>query len=162
VSLTPKAARVLAGQLRAEVDRVSREAEALEQIGRSTEGAPDATTIWAAAGHLQAFYTGIQAAMLRVLKEIDGVVPSGPDSHQEIMRQASIEIPEVRPAFIDPPLGEALGPYRAFRHFFRHAYGVTLRWEKLEAKVRSARAVLGQVAAAVGRFHRFLDTLANG
>lgn len=162
MSLTAQGARLLSAQLRAELQRVAREAAELAEVVRVLAGAaPDATQLWAAAGHLQAFYSGIEAILLRVAKEVDGVVPTGPDSHRELLRQGSIALPGVRPAVLDAEVVDALAPYLAFRHFFRHAYGITLRWERMEAKMAGATPTFERFSRAVEEFCAFLDALAG-
>jgi hypothetical protein len=144
------------------LERVDKEAIEVTALALEIESrGPDQTLLWAAAGHLQAFYNGIEGLLLRVIKEADGAAPSGADSHLEIARQAALDIPEVRPALVDPALSEALAPYRAFRHFFRHAYGVTLSWEKMREKLLAARLVYQQFADAVSRFREFLRQVAD-
>lgn len=70
-------------------------------------------------------------------------------------------VPDLRPALVGAERVEAPGPYRAFRHFFRHAYGVTLRWEKMEGKVRQAGEVVQRFASAIEQFRALLTALSS-
>jgi hypothetical protein len=72
-----------------------------------------------------------------------------------------VEVPGIRAAVLDTALIEALSPYRAFRHFFGHAYGVVLRWDKIERKAASARDAAERFASAIASFTRFLEVLAS-
>jgi hypothetical protein len=42
-----------------------------------------------------------------------------------------------RPTVIDGPLRARLKDYLGFRHFFRYAYGYTLRWSKMRWKAEN-------------------------
>ncbi len=108
---------------------------------------------------LHDYYTAIETLFERVARSIDGDVPAGADWHRELLVQMASDIPGVRAALLDDDLHTWLSGLRAFRHFFRHAYGVTLANERLlqQADELQARhpvlltrldALLAQVDAA--------------
>ena len=61
----------LSADLQAHLVRVEREVADIE--GLVGPDAPDRTVLWAVAGHLQAFYTGCQAILQRVIERFEGL-----------------------------------------------------------------------------------------
>ena len=150
---------VLAAELEAHVARAEREVKSIEKL--ASEGAIDDRALWALAGHLQAFYTGCETVLSRVLATFDGLPVAGPDSHLRLLQQSTLDVPTVRPPILSPETADALHSYRAFRHFFRHAYGVDLIWAKMASKVENAGVVFTRFQADVRRFLNFLQTAAE-
>ncbi|MBI3184107.1 MAG: hypothetical protein HYZ28_18395 [Myxococcales bacterium] len=94
---------------------------------------------------LHQYYTALESALERVARAIDGTVPSGPRSHEELLRQAAHPIADVRPELLNPAAYSELAQLLSFRHFFRHAYLVELDWKRLEEH----RARIGRVHPSV-------------
>lgn len=115
-------ARTLLGQLAAEVDSVrqrypgviSREALALIAVD------------------LHSYYTKLESLLERILVSFEGRAPRGESGHAGLLRVAILAIPGIRPAIFGEQTREALDELRKFRHFFRHAYALDLRSDKLE------------------------------
>ena len=146
-----------AAQIRDQMARLRREVDDIEALVSSAP-TPDRTTIWAIAAHLQAFYSGCEACLQRALEPLDGAPPHGADSHVRLLRAASLEVPTVRPAVLRSETAARLDPYRAFRHFFRHGYGVDLDWwRRMESKARDIATAHAEFAKDVATFCAFLD-----
>lgn len=145
-----------AAQLRDQVARLQREVDDVEALAGAAP-APDRTALWAIAGHLQAFSSGCEACLRRALEPLDGVPAHGPDSHVRLLHAASLEIPTVRPAVLRAETVSLLDPYRAFRHVFRHGYGVDLDWSRMASRARNIRAAHAALARDVVGFCAFLD-----
>ena len=150
---------VLAAELEDHLTRTQREVESIEEL--AVGNSIDARTLWALAGHLQAFYTGCESLIVRALEKFDGLPPTGPDSHVRVLQQSILDIPGLRPAILNTKTAAALHPYRAFRHFFRHAYGVDLAWARMAAKVENARGVFRRFKEDIHTFTDFLKSAAN-
>jgi hypothetical protein len=148
----------LAADLEAHLGRTAREVEEIDEL--KSPAPPDKRTLWALAGHLQALYTGWETVMTRALERFEGLPPAGPDSHVRIIQAAVLDIPGVRPAILYPQTAVALQPYRAFRHFFRHAYGAELDWERMAAKVEDAARTSERFRQDVLAFCAFLRSAA--
>jgi hypothetical protein len=149
---------VLAAELEAHLARARRELVSIERLASDRE--IDERTLWALAGHLQALYTGWETIIRRVLEKFDGLPDEGPDSHVRLLQQSILDVPTVRPPILRPETAADLHPYRAFRHFFRHAYGVDLEWNRMASKVESAGAVLASFEGDVRQFIAFLQAAA--
>ena len=85
--------------------------------------------------------------LARKPSKLKGVVPAA----------ASLAIPTVRPAVLRASTANLLDPYRAFRHFFRHGYGVELQWSRMELKARDIQVVHAEMARDIEEFCVFLD-----
>ena len=150
----------LTADLAAHLARVEREVEDIQSL--SSAGESDRTTLWALAGHLQAFYTGCEAILQRAVERFEGPPPYGADSHIRLLQMATLNLPGLRPPILQTETAAALDPYRAFRHFFRHGYGVELDWNKMAAKVHGIGDVRTRLVHDLAELSRFLNTLASG
>ena len=73
--------------------------------------------------------------------------------HVDLLRRMRTEIEGVRPALLDSTeLERDLHELRAFRHFFRHAYGVELEPGRVEAVAEAADRIRAPLKAALDRF----------
>ena len=150
---------VIAAEIRDRSSRVEREVADIEAL---TTSAPDRTATWAIAGHLQAFYTGCETMLQAALERFDGLPSHGADSHVRLLRAATLAIPTIRPAVLAESTAAVLDPYRAFRHFFRHGYGLDLDWSRMESKVLGIRAAHAAFARDIDAFCAFLDAVGTG
>lgn len=150
---------VLAAELESHLARVEREAKSIEEL--QSAALPDRRTLWAIAGHLQALYMGCETVLSRALEKFEGLPSAGPDSQVRILQAAALDVPELRPSVVRQETAQALHPYRAFRHFFRHAYGVELAWDKMSRKVRDASSTFAQFAEDIRAFCAFLRSAAK-
>ena len=61
--------------------------------------------------------------MLCLANDIDGYVPAGATTHQDLLDQMLVAIADRRPALIDQHLYAVLVEIKNFRHLVRHRYG---------------------------------------
>jgi hypothetical protein len=150
-------------RLRAEVASDRRAlAHQLDELRSLTlgPGAPDGDVARAAVA-LHHAYAAVEAILSRVCRELEGALPAGPDWHQALLDSMALEIEGVRPAVISRT---TLGPLRrllAFRHFFRHAYAVTLEGARLAELRADAEAADAGLASDLDRLDAFLRELAE-
>jgi hypothetical protein len=106
----------------------------------------------AACAMLHSFYTEIEKILKLCAREWDGQSPSSDSWHKDLLLQMSQATPK-RPPVISPGLVEVLSEFLAFRHLFRGASIVLMRWEKLApliAKVdRTYEGARGEIEAFV-------------
>src|SRR5450756_3046084 len=95
------------GDYRAVAARIAQELAALEAVAARVGGAWAAATLAsddyhvdAAALNLHGFYAGLERVFLVVAERIDRSVPSGANWRQELLRQMTSALPDVRPAVI--------------------------------------------------------------
>ena len=89
---------------------------------------------------LHSFYNGLENIFDIIAKNIDGSVPAGNKSHQELLHQMASEN-SMRDEVIDEKLYLKLREYATFRHFYRHAYSFQLNWEKMKPLAQNIHIV---------------------
>lgn len=91
---------------------------------------PTWVELYAIAGMLHEFYNGIERIFERIAVGMGEGLPAGTAWHTDLLNRVATET-EARSPVIDGPLHARLTEYLKFRHFFRHAYGYTLEWDRL-------------------------------
>ena len=71
---------------------------------------------------VERYYTAVEATLTRVLRALDGDVPSGSASHQELLRAATVAVAGARPAIVGKEALAELRELLKFRHLARHGY----------------------------------------
>ena len=145
---------VLVRRLAAEIES---ELAGLDELERELANAPrqdDSYSLRARGSILHDFYGGVERVFVRIASELNGGVPRAEQWHRELVRNMTLEIPEVRPAVLDPALAEALGAYLRFRHLFRNVYGSVIEAERLHPLEERLPATL---AAFRERIRAFLS-----
>ncbi len=103
---------------------------------------------------LHGYYGAVEAMFTRISRVVEGSLPKGADWHRDLLRSMSLQLPEVRPAVISQESEQQLLPLLSFRHFFRHAYSVTLDRARL---LGHAERVLGVHARLREELAHFVD-----
>lgn len=148
--MTPE--KAFARRLAAEIEH---ELEHLEQLREELAAAPrddDTFTLRARGSMLHDFYSGIERVFIRIAEELNGGVPQGEQWHRQLVTDMSLEIPEVRPAVIEPELARELGDYLRFRHVFRNVYGSLLEAGRMRPLDERLPAVLATFRTQVRAF----------
>jgi hypothetical protein len=76
---------------------------------------------------LHSFYTEIEKILKLIARHWDGDMPPSDAWHKHLLNQLS-EAAVRRPAVLSPALVEVLSEFLAFRHLFRGASIVLMRW----------------------------------
>ena len=148
--MTPE--KAFARRLAAEIEH---ELERLEQLREELAAAPrddDTFTLRARGSVLHDFYSGIERVFIRIAEELNGGVPQGEQWHRQLVTDMSLEIPDVRPAVIEPELARELGDYLRFRHVFRNLYGSLLDAQRMRPLEERLPAVLATFCTQVRAF----------
>ncbi len=120
-------------------------------------GAPvDPAVLALAAVALHGWYTGLESVLERVARQLDGDVPTGSRWHRELLTQMSVEVPRLRPAVLPRTVIAPLAELLAFRHFFRHAYGIVLDADRIATRLALLFAAVDEVDVALDMFDSFL------
>ena len=91
---------------------------------------PDYIELCAIGSILQSFYNGLENILIVISKNIDGITPNQGKWHSELLSSMCRKT-ENRSAIFSESLYPILSDYMNFRHFFRHSYGYSMKWEKL-------------------------------
>jgi hypothetical protein len=105
-------------------------------------------------------YTAIEALLERVLRAVDGEAPAGRGAHVEIIEQARIAVPGLRPALVSEVTARGLHELRAFRHFVRHGYAAELDPARLAALITLVTALWAPLSDDLDAMERWLEALA--
>lgn len=105
---------------------------------------PDLFDITILGSVLHSFYNGIENIFEIIAKNIDGNVPAGNKSHQELLHQMASEN-EKRNEIINENLYYKLREYATFRHFYRHAYSFQLNWDKMKPLIDDIHKIWKEV-----------------
>lgn len=96
---------------------------------------------------LDHYYTAAEAILERVAREFEGLPPSGPRWHNDLLDQMEHPIPTIRPAVVRPETTRELRDLLSFRHFMRHAYAVELEPQRLVRLAEGLTSVHATLAA---------------
>ena len=100
---------------------------------------------------LHSFYNGLENIFEIIAKNIDGNVPNGNKSHQELLHQMASENSK-RNEILNEELYLKLREYATFRHFYRHAYSFQLNWEKMSPLINNLQIVWNEVKLNLKNF----------
>ena len=117
----------------------------------------DAIHAAAASAMLHSVYTEVEKMLKRIALECDGHMPDAAAWHKELLNQIAQSTP-TRPAVFSLPLVESLSEYLAFRHLFRGASVVLMRWNKLAPLVANVPGVQKAVHNEIEAFIAFLES----
>jgi hypothetical protein len=130
-------------------------------IWQQSEATGDDRYVDGVALNLHAFYSGLERILELIVAEIDQTKPGGSAWHQELLRQAATDIPDVRPAVISDATRHELDRYRGFRHVVRNVYAFELDKELIAPLIRELPSVFAVVQADLEHFSRWLAAAAN-
>ena len=116
--------------------------------------------IASAGKHLHDFYTQFEQTLVQILRQTDGGLPKGEQFRKELLEQASLDVPGVRPAVLSQGSFEFLDELRRFRHVFRHCYSYNLVFEKVWQNLQAIPELFPLLEQDVRRFVSFLERTA--
>ena len=153
--------RLLAAEVRAEQRRIARTVAELDAAVPAVSR-PDSTRLqlYGAAALLETFYSGVEKALTRIAGATSSL-PEGGAWHRQLLDDATLELPRIRPAVLLESTARMLEPYLAFRHRFRNLYLFDLDARLVLPLLANATAAWGAASADLGAFAAHLDSLAD-
>lgn len=151
--------RVLLGEL-ATVRAVL--AELTSEIARFDSGtstSPAREVLALLAVDLHSYYTALESFIERALGCFEGRLPSSEASHSALLRAALRPIEGIRPAILRGESRGGLDELRRFRHFFRHAYALDLRLDRMRPPLDALASVRVMVDGDLQQFETFIRRL---
>lgn len=106
-----------------QIDELVGKAQVLVSLCESKE--PDFIEITAVGGVLHSFYNGLENIFVLFGKSLGFDFDASPRWHRNL-----IDFMFARFDFLPSDLRARLTEHMGFRHFFRHSYGYTIKWEK--------------------------------
>jgi hypothetical protein len=115
----------LASDIEAELASQARVAERIAELRSRLASEPsDWIAAAAMAFELERWYTAVESLLVRILRTLEGDVPTGPAHHRELLRIALLAVEPLRPALLPAHAEDDFRELLGFRHFARHAYDV--------------------------------------
>ena len=110
---------------------------------------------------LHSFYSGLERIFELIALEIDGGTLGGDAWHAELLRQMLLDMPDMRPAVLQPETASALDEYRRFRHRIRNIYVTRLDPERIKPLVIGLPVVWQQLQEQLSAFSAFLSNVGH-
>ena len=115
------------------------------------ERSPTRTETLAVAAVLHSFYNGVENIFKRIAASLESGLHRGQSWHQDILNSMA-SVTQNRPAVISDRLRTRLKLYLEFRHFFRHAYTFSLKWERMLPLVLACEETLRLLETELDEF----------
>lgn len=147
----------VANRIRSELAELEEVVRRVEEGWKRAEGSGDDYYLDGVALNLHGLYSGLERIFEVIALNVDGSKPEGENWHQELLRQMSTEILEMRPAVISESSYGALNEYRGFRHVVRNIYTHIFDRVKMRKLVEKAPGLFNQVRAELLAFADFLE-----
>jgi hypothetical protein len=147
----------VANRIRLELAELEEVVRRVEEGWKRAEGSGDDYYLDGVALNLHGLYSGLERIFEVIALNVDGRKPEGENWHQELLRQMSTEILEMRPAVISESCYEALNEYRGFRHVVRNIYTYIFDRVKMRKLVEKTPGLFSQVRAELLAFADFLE-----
>jgi hypothetical protein len=147
----------VANRIRSELGELEEVVRRVEEGWKRAERSGDDYYLDGVALNLHGLYSGLERIFEVIALNVDGRKPEGENWHQELLRQMSTEILEMRPAVISESSDGALNEYRGFRHVVRNIYTYTFNRVKMRKLVEEAPGLFNQVRAELLAFADFLE-----
>ena len=112
---------------------------------------PDPVQLYALAGLLHSFYTGVENILKRAAMAFGSGPPQGRSWHRDLLDCMASPVAG-RPALISANLRDRLDDYLTFRHRFRNLYAFELEWERMAGLVSGCAATLEQLETDLDAF----------
>ena len=109
--------QTLAQRIRTEIEEIERTQATIQrhwQSARSASVDQDAY-LNSVALNLHSWYSGLERIFELIAIELDGGTLGGETWHTELLRQMTLDLPEVRPPVIQKETADRLDEYRKFR-----------------------------------------------
>ncbi len=151
--------RTIAGRIRADILEFAQVAERAIHIWQEGQTSDVYFYLDAVALNLHGFYAGLERLLEIIADGVDETKPIGAQWHQQLLRQMTSEIAEVRPAVLSLSLREQLDRYRGFRHVVRNVYTLNLDAEQIEILIRHLPETMAQLRQELLAFADFLDAV---
>jgi len=162
--MSSKEIKIIEARINEELDNIDSLTEELSDknlYGAVADISEDTFFLRGIASILHDFYVAIENTLKIICLEIDENLPEGTHWHLLLLKQASYEIPEVRPAIISKETMRKLDKYRAFRHLFRNVYGFNLESSRIEELLLELPAAIDSFKNDLNRFLKLLDQADN-
>ena len=109
--------------------------------------------------NLHDLYAGLERVFRQIAATVDGSVPSGKEWHRELLRQMTVNLPDIRPQVLSAESANTIDEYLSFRHVVRNVYAFEFDLERIARLVQNARPCFESMRVELLAFASFLDQL---
>ncbi|MCX6029378.1 MAG: antitoxin [Chloroflexi bacterium] len=155
--------RVLSQRIEAEIQDIERVQAAIQRHwhkARTSDTDQDAY-LNSVALNLHGFYSGLERIFELVAIELDGGALGGDAWHTELLRQMTLDVPNVRPMLLKTDTAAKLDEYRKFRHRIRNIYATNLDPDRMKHLVDGLATLWQQTRQELTDFAAFLESLSH-
>lgn len=114
--------------------------------------------IKAVAGSLHSIYSGYENVIERIVRAVDGDIPSGKDYHLVLLKRALNTIEDVRPFVISIETFRLLEELRTYRHKFRNIYLYLLSAKRIKELAHTGIDSFKLFERDINAFLKFLSS----
>ena len=162
--MTRKDIKIVQARIKEELANINQLQEELKRkkVFDNQDGLIDDNFFIRAVGSiLHDYYVAVENVLKIVCSELDENLPEGLNWHMELLKQASLNIPEVRPAIISKETMNNLDKLRAFRHVFRNVYGFNLDLERIKELLKVLPETTDLFVYDINKFCEVLEQLSE-
>jgi hypothetical protein len=142
---------ILTAEVKAQMALI--EAVHLRVEARAAGLAPeDEASLESLAYQIHNLYNAIEDLLKLLASRFENQITDTSQWHSALLRRMTQAVEGMRPAVISEESYVLLNGLRSFRHFFRHAYGVTIEYGQLSANLERARGVRSWMEQDIRRF----------
>jgi hypothetical protein len=152
---------VIAGRMRQELVDLERVVARSERAMAAVQRQTDEQDLYldSAALNLHDFYAGLERIFSQIAATVDKSVPAGHDWHRELLRQMTVNLPQIRPQVLSVEAAKTMDEYLRFRHVVRNIYTFEFDARRVEHLVQSLRPCFEMVRGELLAFADFLEGL---
>jgi hypothetical protein len=118
--------------------------------------AEDEASLESVAYQIHNLYNAVEDLLKLLATRFENQITDTAQWHSALLRRMTQAVKGMRPAVISEESYALLNGLRSFRHFFRHAYGVSIEFEQLKVNLARAQGVRSLLQRDI---HRFLEAL---
>ena len=152
---------VLRDEIEEELKHIYQLKNQIKEVNKEnfSNNSPIKTRVYASI--LTDFYMAAERIFKLIAKEIDEDLPETENWHKKLLRQMSVEIPEIRPAVIDKNLYYLLEEYLKFRHLVRNIYGFQLQYKRFSHLITDIDTAIFEMVNQVNNFLNKMEEIAK-
>jgi len=108
--------------------------------------------------YVSQIYSGFESIFKNIARTFENNIEQD-TWHKSLLERISLDIEGIRPALLSEESFQCLNELRAFRHFFRHAYGIDIHKEKFKIVADKVAVIQDISKGEVAKFIDFLNQL---
>lgn len=155
--------QALARRIRVELVELE---QTLAAVQRHWDGAKRATAdqdayLNSVALNLHSLYTGLERIFELIAVELDEGPLGGEGWHSELLRQMTLDLPDIRPPVLEQGTAARLDEYRKFRHRVRNIYATEMDPNRMEVLITGLPELWLSIRRELEAFAEFLEQMAH-